>query len=105
MNSLQMYETMSALSAQMVAAAQANDWERLVALEKDCAGLARHLQGAEPLALSAEERGRKAELIRRILSDDAEVRRHTEPWMEHVRQFLGGAARERKVRDAYGALG
>lgn len=100
-----MYETMSALSAQMVAAAAAGDWGRLVALEKDCAGLARHLQDVEPPALSAEERGRKAELIRRILADDAEVRRHTEPWMEHVRQLLGGAARERKVRDAYGAFG
>ncbi|MEW5890877.1 MAG: flagellar protein FliT [Pseudomonadota bacterium] len=96
---------MSALSAQMVAAAAAGDWERLVALEKDCAGLARHLQRVEPLALSAEERDRKVELIRRILADDAEVRRHTEPWMEHARQFLGGAARERKVRDAYSALG
>lgn len=97
-----MYETMSSLSAQMADAARANDWDRLVALEKDCAGLARHLQRVEPLPLTPEERRRKVELVHRILADDAEVRRHTEPWMEHVKQFLGGTARERKVRDAYG---
>lgn len=103
-SSIHMYESMSEISAQMVIAARANDWDRLVALEKDCAGLARHLEGAQPVALNEEERHRKVQLIRRILADDAEVRRHTEPWMEGVRQFLGGTAREQKVREAYGAV-
>lgn len=99
-----MYETMGTISAQMVEAAAACDWDRLVALEKDCAGLAHHLESndkAQPLA--GEERERKAALIRQILANDAEVRRHTEPWMEQVRQYLGGGARERNVRRAYGA--
>lgn len=104
MNTLALYESMSAISAQMVEAAGACDWDRLVALEKDCAGLARRLEaGGAPIRLSAEEKTRKIELIRRILADDAEVRRHTEPWMEQVKQFLGGSARERSVRRAYGA--
>lgn len=104
MSSLTLYEKMSALSAQMVDAARANDWDRLVALERDCAGLARHLQANDAArALSADERARKIDLIRRILADDAEVRRHTEPWMEQVTAFLGGGARERRMRDAYGA--
>ena len=104
MNTLALYESMSAISAQMVEAAAAFDWERLVALEKDCAGLARHLEAnGEPIRLSAAERTRKVDLIRRILADDAEVRRHTEPWMEQVKQLLGGGARERSVRRAYGA--
>lgn len=104
MSTLTMYETMSALAAQMAEAARANDWDRLVVLEKDCAGLARRLEtGERPTPLSGEERARKAALIRQILADDAEVRRHTEPWMENVRQLLGGAARERNMRRAYGA--
>jgi flagellar protein FliT len=103
-SSLALYESMSTLSAQMVDAAVACDWDRLVALELDCAGLARHLEAdGEPIPLSETERTRKRDLIRRILADDAEVRRHAEPWMEQVRQFLGGGARERSVRRTYGA--
>lgn len=104
MNSLSLYESMSTLSAQMAEAAAACDWDRLVALEQDCADLARHLESnGKSVPLSEAERLRKMQLIRRILADDAEVRRHAEPWMEQVRQFLGGGARERSVRRAYGA--
>ncbi|MDP1653639.1 MAG: flagellar protein FliT [Rhodocyclaceae bacterium] len=107
MNSLALYESMSTLSAQMVEAAAACDWDKLVALEQDCAGLARRLEViseiGEPARLSDVERACKMDLIRRILADDAEVRRHAEPWMEQVRQFLGGGARERTMRRAYGA--
>ena len=39
---------------------------------------------------------------RRILNDDKEVRVHTEPWMDNVRQLLSGGVRERNVRAAYG---
>jgi flagellar protein FliT len=45
----------------------------------------------------------KRRLIERILENDAEVRRHTEPWMEHVRQFLGNGVRRRDVEKAYAA--
>lgn len=99
-----MYETMGSLSAQMVEAAAAGDWDRLVELERDCAGLARHLEANDkPLALGETERARKLALIRQILADDAAVRRHTEPWMEQIKQFLGGGVRERNLRRAYGA--
>jgi flagellar protein FliT len=104
MSSLALYESMHAISAQMVEAACACDWDRLVALEKDCAGLARHIEtSGEPIRLSDAERARKKDLILRILADDAEVRRHTEPWMEQVKQFLGGGARAHNVRRAYSA--
>ena len=104
MTTITLYEKMSTLAAQMAQAAAACDWDRLVLLEKECAGLASRLEAAgQTTPLAATERSRKAELIRQILADDAEVRRHTEPWMEHVREFLGGSARERTVRRAYGA--
>ena len=103
MNTLALYESMRAISAQMVEAAGACNWERLTALEQDCAGLARHLAASgEPAPLTAAERARKMALIRQILADDAEVRRHVEPWLEEVRHFLGGGARERALRRAYG---
>lgn len=104
MSTLALYESMHAISARMAEAAAACDWDGLVALERECAALARRLEGGEePLRLSETERTRKMELIRRILANDAEVRRHTEPWLEQVRQFLGGGARARAVRQAYGA--
>ena len=46
---------------------------------------------------TAPERTLKAALIQRVLDDDAEIRRHTEPWMEKVRQLLGGTAKRRRV--------
>jgi hypothetical protein len=36
--------------------------------------------------MSEEERKKKVALIRRILDDDKEVRVHTDPWMDNVRQ-------------------
>jgi flagellar protein FliT len=85
------YQDMSALSAQMVEAASANDWNRLVALERAVVALRDTLTAAEDNAgLSEQELAVKAALIRRILDDDAEVRRHTEPWMEKLRHLFSG---------------
>ncbi|MDD5297978.1 MAG: flagellar protein FliT [Rhodocyclaceae bacterium] len=104
MNVIGMYETMGEISTRMVEAAQANDWDRLVELEKNVAHLRDVLrQEDHPLSLSSEERARKLRLIHRILDADAEVRRHTEPWMAQVRVFLGSVARERKIRQTYGS--
>ena len=97
------YEEICALSAQMVAAARANDWQRLVALEHDVASLRDALmQDDDNSTLSDAERENKARMIQRILEDDAEVRRHTEPWMDDLRRFLGGTAKKRQVERAYG---
>ena len=101
---IDIYEDMSALSARMVEAAQANDWENLIGLEKSVVALRRLLEVDDDNSrLSAREVELKRTLIQRILDDDAEVRRHTEPWMEQVRQFLGGSARRKQVEGAYGA--
>ena len=100
---IELYEQMSALSAQMVCAAQANDWERLVVLEKSVSALRQVLMAEEDnSAISPQDAEVKRALIQRILDDDAEIRRHTEPWMEHVRQLLGGTARRRQIERAYG---
>ncbi|MEW6164228.1 MAG: flagellar protein FliT [Pseudomonadota bacterium] len=101
---IEIYEQMCALSTRMVEAARANDWERLIDLERAVSGLRDTLM-SEPDGSSASaprETARKRELIQRILRDDAEVRRHTEPWMEQVRRFLNGDARKRQVDRAYG---
>ncbi len=106
MTTLTFYETMSDISGQMAEAARACDWDRLVTLEAKCTALTGHLAANEvstPVPL--ELRARKVQLIHKILADDAEVRRHTEPWMEQVRQFLGAGVVARDVRNAYGLSG
>jgi flagellar protein FliT len=91
---LDRYEEISALSARMVDAARRRDWDGLVDLERHVAALRDGLiSGAAPLvgpAETAPEMARMRGLIQQILDDDAEVRRHTEPWMEQVRQLLSG---------------
>lgn len=96
-------QEMRALSARMVEAAQAHDWEQLVDLERSVSSLRDSLSGEDNNIVSRDDQTLKAALIQRILDDDAEIRRHTEPWMEHVRQFLGDGARQRQVEKAYGA--
>ena len=86
---IEIYRQMSVFSARMVRAARASDWDSLIELERDVAALRDALQERFELELSEIETGEKKRLIRSILKDDAEVRRHTEPWMEKVRMFLG----------------
>ncbi|NMF99663.1 flagellar protein FliT [Aromatoleum toluolicum] len=108
MSSLALYESMSTLSAAMVEAARANDWDRLVKLEREMAasrdGILR-AAGASQEPLGAAEAARKAELIAAMLENDVEIRQHVEPWLTSVRKLLSGTARDRAVRAAYGAFG
>ncbi|MDR2000654.1 MAG: flagellar protein FliT [Zoogloeaceae bacterium] len=93
---IDIYEEMSTLSARMVKAARAHDWDNLIALEKSVAAIRRSLtRDDDDSRLSLIERDTKRALIRRILDDDAEIRRYTEPWMERLRPFFGSAVAAR----------
>ena len=96
------YETILAITGQMLDAARNDDWERLVALEKDCKKLVEELIAENyGLPLSSQFQQRKAEIIRKVLADDAEIRSITEPWMAQLQSFLGSAGRERRLSRAY----
>ena len=99
---INIYKEICTLSAQMVEAARAGDWEQLVSLERNVATLRDGLVGDEDnISLSLQELDQKHYLIQRILEDDAEIRRHTEPWMERVRRFLGGRPTHERVERTY----
>lgn len=101
---IELYEEMSFLSSRMAEAARAGEWDNLIELERGVTRLRNALIATpEDGNLQAGDSDRKRSLIQRILEDDAEVRRHTEPWMEHVRQFLGDGAKRRDVQKAYAA--
>jgi len=104
-NTLTHYEAMCRLTGMMTEAARDNDWGLLGSLEREVAALRNHLQAQDANGmhydLNESERMRKRELILRMLADDREIRRYTEPWMASVRALLAGAALERNVRRAY----
>lgn len=104
---LDRYEEIRALTAEMVGAARANDWERLISLEHGVGvlrdALIANAETGGDTAMSSRDGGRKRELIQQILADDAEVRCHVEPWMGHVREFLDSQTHRRQVQKAYAA--
>lgn len=102
---LELYEEMRLLSSRMVEAARAGDWEDLIGLERDVTRLRNTLMAdLENTNATVADQARKRKLIQRILEDDAEVRRHTEPWMERMRMYLGDGTRRHDGQKAY-ALG
>ena len=108
MSSLEQIAAMAALSTRMVEAAQANDWPLLAELEQEVSGLREALAIREPSGrqsepLSPAEHERKAELIRQILADGAEVLRHVQPFQDSVRRLLSAGSVGRSLRKTYSA--
>ncbi|MCX7156547.1 MAG: flagellar protein FliT [Rhodocyclales bacterium] len=101
---IELYEEMSLLSSRMVVAARASAWDSLKELEQRIVGLRSRLPTvADDGDVPATDLARKHSLIQRILDDDAEVRRHTEPWMDHLCHLLSDSARRRDILKAYAA--
>ena len=99
---LDVYGSISTVTSQMVDAASKGDWDRLVALEHDCRSLIETLKHSDAGAKAgAQFVQRKVALIRKVLADDAEVRKFTEPWMSKLEAYLGNARQEHKLRRAY----
>lgn len=98
---IELYEEMSLLSSRMAAAARASDWEHLIELERGIRSLRDALLAiADGSNEAATDMARKHSLIQRILEDDAEVRRHTEPWMERILFFLGNGPPQSELQQA-----
>jgi len=98
------YEAVVAASAEMLEAAQRQDWDALVSAERRCAGIISVLKaGGGETQLDEHARQRKAEIIRRVLADDAEIRRLLDPRLRELERLLTGAATRHRVNNAYRA--
>jgi flagellar protein FliT len=98
-----LYEAMVGITDQMLAAATANDWDRLAELEMQSAACVRQLKASgdgQPLA--APERSRKVDAIRRMLAADRQIRDLTQPWMARLSAMINNTGTERRVARAYG---
>jgi flagellar protein FliT len=97
------YEAMAGITDQMLAAAAANDWERVVQLEQQCNACVRQLKaGGDGRPLAAPERERKVNAIRKMLDSDRRIRDLTQPWMARLSALMNNNVTERRLARAYG---
>jgi flagellar protein FliT len=99
---LELYEAIGAASAKMLAAARAGDWDGLIEAEARCAALVAEARARPPAPLPEHERRRKGEILRRVLADDAEIRRHLQPQLARLEAMLSAAGDARRARLRYG---
>ncbi len=93
-NLLQHYEAIAQASCAMLAAARADDWIEVERQEERCCALIAVLKAAadSPAApLNAADDARRMQLLRRILSDDASIRGHGEPWLAPIAPYISTA--------------
>jgi flagellar protein FliT len=83
-------------------AAQASDWDALITLEGECASIFSRLTCIEDTAARSEGyQRRKAELICRVLDDDAQIRERTNMRLAEMWRMADGRNSVRRLESAY----
>lgn len=101
---ISVYEAVTDITAQMLAAAQMRDWENLAQLESHCASHVQALKQSEPAStLTGESRARKVRMLHQILAHDREIRNLTAPWMAELSALINSSGAERRLAQAYGS--
>lgn len=91
---LDCYEAIERASEEMLEAARAGDWDRVVHLEGACAVLISRLkQAAADRQLDETQAKAKSRVMLRILRNDAQIRSLAEPWLDDLDRLLAGSAR------------
>lgn len=107
LDTLPIYENMAIISEQMLDAARQADWDLLSALElrsSEYVELLKQKGGSEDQIDNSDNalRERKVALIKKILTDDRDIRNLTEPWMKQLSELIKNTSNERKLVQAYG---
>lgn len=97
------YERIAEAMSRMASACEAPDWDAVARAQADCARWVECARREAVGELGAEDRARKARLIRAMLADDARVRRQAEPEMARLEQMLGGMRQAATAARAYDA--
>lgn len=93
------YEKILGLTQQMLEAAKKSEWDELILIEKNRAGLVKDLMShpQDGGALDAQTH----EIIRRILASDTEIKTLTESWLAELREAMACTVTEKKLLQAY----
>ena len=102
---LREYAAVAELTGQMLAAAEAGDWDHLAVLERECTAHVDVLKSGEA-AVQLNPTGRQAKIdcIRRILADDRKIRDLTMPWMAQLSALINNSGTQRRLANAYGSV-
>jgi flagellar protein FliT len=101
---LALYTQLSAVTTRMRQAARAADWDGMIALEAQCAHISSRLIEREDGApRTADYQRRKADLIRKVLEDDAEIRQNVNERLAGLWRLIDGRRSVERLNAAYGA--
>ena len=101
---LETYEHLAEMTARMRVAATSEDWDKVVALEAECASLYKKLASVETgVAGDANYQRRKAQLICQLLEDDAQIRERVSGQLARIWRLIDGRAAVDRLSSAYGA--
>ncbi len=97
------YESLSAITRQMRDAAVQGEWDHLIVLEQQCSRHVATMKAVGQTAVTDESvRQRKIQLIKSILSDDADIRNRTEAWMGQLQNIMQSNRQEQRLQQKYG---
>ncbi len=95
------YEDAAGLTREMLGAARAEQWDDVAAKEKLCTEKLAALPSAMPAQPDPLHQRRKAELIRSMLDDNAEIRVLAEPWLARLSELIGSTRQQSRLHHMY----
>ena len=98
---LEDYQRLSGITGQMREAAAGGEWDRLIALEKECSRKVEEIKPHDCVPSNPDERAQKVALLKKILADDADIRNRTESWMEQLQRIMQSARSEQRLQQTY----
>lgn len=96
---LRHYETIAGLSSQMLAKAEAQQWDDVVTLGAQYHDAVERLRALG--TLSDADRSARRNLLTQILNDDARIRNLAAPELHRLSHLLGTIKRQQTVLQAY----
>ena len=97
------YESLSTITSQMRDAAVHGEWDHLIELEQQCSQHVATMKMVDAAAkLDEPARQRKIQLIKKILTDDADIRNRTELWTGQLQRIMQSNRQEQRLQQAYG---
>lgn len=100
---LRLYRAAATVTSQILARAQAGDWDRVIELGDDYLGLVEQIkQLGEVPPLDAEDRERKYNLLVNIMDNDAATRNLAAPSLERLGALISTMRRQQALLNTYG---
>jgi flagellar protein FliT len=97
------FESLAALTEQMLAAAQAGKWDVLVSVERKRNELVVAMQQIDAAAVLDEAANRrKRDVIVQVKARDEEIRQLTQAWMDDFRLTMQSSQQELRLARKYG---